>query len=100
MLGLEFNERGLKLTPALPMAEYEFKSALVGVRKTKSGYSGWYAPAAAGEWELEITLSAAERARVTGVKVNGVAQDLTAGAIRVKGESRVGKALRWELSWG
>ncbi len=100
MLGLEFNERGLKLTPVLPMAEYEFTSALVGVRKTKSGYSGWYAPSTAGEWELEITLSAAERARVTGVKVNGVAQALAAGAIRVKGESRVGKALRWELSWG
>jgi len=99
LLGLEFNASGLKLAPALPMAEYEFTSALVGVKKTKSGYSGWYEPSAAGEWEIEIELTAAERARVTGVKVNGAAQGLAAGAIRMKGASEVGKALTWEVRW-
>ena len=99
LLGIEFHERGLCVAPVLPMAEYEFKSALVGVQKTKSGYSGWYEPAAAGSWEIEIQLPQAERSRVTGVKVNGAAQALTEGTIRLKGTSEPGKALRWELNW-
>ena len=99
LLGIEFHERGLCVAPVLPMAEYEFTSALVGVQKTKSGYSGWYEPAAAGSWEIEIQLPQAERSRVTGVKVNGAAQALTEGTIRLKGTSEPGKALRWELNW-
>ena len=101
LMGLEFHERGLRLEPVLPLAEYDFSSALVGVKKSKSGYSGWYEPSVGGKWEVEIRLPEAEKARVREVKVNGVAQQLTKGgdSIRFKGESLPGKALRWELRW-
>jgi hypothetical protein len=71
----------------------------VGVHKSKSGYSGWYEPAVAGSWELEIQLPEPERTRVQALRVNGVAQALPqgAGAVRLRGESQPGKPLRWEL---
>jgi hypothetical protein len=101
LLGLEFHERGLRLQPTLPMAEYDFNSSLVGVRKSKSGYAGHYEPAAAGSWELEIQLPAAERARVHSLTVDGVAQALPAGTapIKFKGVSQPGSPLRWEIRW-
>jgi hypothetical protein len=99
LMGLEFHERGLRLEPVLPLAEYDFSTALVGVKKTKSGYSGWYEPAVGGKWEIELRLPEAEKARAREIKVNGVAQQLTKGAasIQFKGESLPGKALRWEV---
>jgi hypothetical protein len=102
LLGLEFHERGLRLQPTLPMDEYDFSSALVGVRKSKSGYSGWYEPSVAGRWELEIQLPETERLRLRALRVNGVAQALTAGggAIRIWGASQAGKPLRWEVTLG
>ncbi len=101
LMGLEFNERGLSLTPVLPMQEYELNSALVGVRKTRSGYSGWYEPSAAGEWEIAIRLPAAERSRLKGIKVNGAAQPLPASGapLALRGHSQTGKPLHWELLW-
>ena len=44
LLGLEFHETGLRLQPSLPLEEYEFTSPLLGFRKSKQGYTGWYAP--------------------------------------------------------
>ena len=100
LMGLEFHESGINVAPVLPLAEYDFTTKLVGVKKTKSGYSGWYEPAVAGSWEIEIRLPEAERARVREVKVNGVAQSASGlGPIKFKGESQPGKALRWELLW-
>jgi hypothetical protein len=102
LMGVEFYESGLRLAPVLPMAEYDFSSALVGVKKTRSGYSGWYAPAAAGSWEIEVRLPEAERSRVREIRVNGVAQALPQGTtlIKFKGQSQPGNALRWELRLG
>jgi hypothetical protein len=99
LLGLEFNEHGIRLQPVLPMAEYDFNSALLGMRKSKSGYSGWYEPATAGSWEVEIRLAEGERSRLREIKVNGAAQLLPQGTapIQFKGESQPGKPLRWEV---
>ena len=101
LLGLEFNEHGLRLQLVLPMAEYEFRSALVGLRKSKNGYSGWYEPAVAGSWEMEIRLVEAERSRLRKITVNGASQPLPQGtvAIKFRGESHPGKPLRWEAHW-
>ncbi len=121
LMGLEFHQSGLRLAPVLPMAEYEFSSALVGVKKTKSGYSGWYAPMVAGSWEIEIRLLEAEWPKVRWYSVNGVEHQMTkvvplisdrmssitvngvehkttkAVGINFKGESKPGKPLRWEV---
>lgn len=100
LMGLEFHETGIDVAPVLPLAEYEFTTKLVGVKKSKSGYSGWYEPSTNGSWKVTIALSAAERARVRTVRVNGVAQAVAAGSgpIEFKGESQPGKPLQWEIT--
>jgi hypothetical protein len=99
LLGLEFHERGINFKPDLPMAEYAFTSPLLGFKKTASGYSGWYAPAVPGRWDIEISLSDAEVARVRRIRINGSNEVVTSatGAIRFSGASSAGKPLRWEI---
>jgi len=99
LLGLEFHERGINLSPGLPLAEYEFTSPLLGFRKSKSGYTGWYAPATAGRWEVELRLAAAEAAPLHRMRINGSPADLanSGGRIHFAGESSPGQPLRWEL---
>jgi hypothetical protein len=99
LLGLEFDEDGMSIKPSLPMQEYEFKSALVGVSRSKAGYSGWYAPSASGSWQIAVDLPEAERSRLRSIKVNGAMQPLPAGGapVQIKGESQPGKPLHWEL---
>jgi hypothetical protein len=99
LLGLEFEKGGIRVKPNLPMQEFAFKSALVGLSRSKTGYSGWYDPSVAGSWEVAVLLSEAERSRLRSTKVNGATQPLQARTdpIQLKGESRPGKPLHWEL---
>lgn len=71
LLGLEFHRRGLSFRPDIPVDEYEFSSRLLGFRRFNGGYSGWYDPAAPGQWIVEWTLPKAEHDRVAEVNVNG-----------------------------
>jgi len=100
LLGLEFNEDGVKFKPDLPLAEYEFTSALLGFKKSKGGYSGWYAPAAAGRWNIEVILSSSEMARLQQITINGSAYPIAKQeekVIRFAGESSPEAPLRWEI---
>lgn len=101
LLGLEFHEKGLRLEPVLPLAEYEFKSSLLGMSKSRTGYSGWYDPSVAGAWEIAIHLPESERSRLRAIRVNGASQPLqsAAASIQIHGHSQPGKPLRWELLW-
>lgn len=101
LLGLEFNERGMSINPSLPMKEYEFDSALVGISRSKTGYSGWYKPSASGSFEIAINLPQLERLRLRAIIVNGAAQPFPANSnpIQINGESQPGNALHWELLW-
>lgn len=100
LLGLAFQENGVSFQPTLPLAEYEFTSPLLGFKKIKDGYTGWYAPSVAGSWDFEIQLPDAEAARIRQVKVNGRAQTLSSPAkgIRFSGESKSGAPAQWEIS--
>ena len=100
LLGLEFHEKGISFRPTLPLAEYEFTSPLLGFKKTKSGYSGWYEPSVAGRWAVEFKLPDAELAQVSKLSIGGRTGQLqkTDGAIRFAGESKAGTPLRWEIS--
>ncbi len=99
LLGLDFREKGIRFKPGLPLEEYEFTSPLLGFKKTKTGYSGWYAPSVAGKWELEFRLPADELARLKQLKINGaeMSAKVADGAIRFWGESAPGSPLRWEI---
>jgi hypothetical protein len=76
LLGLEFHESGFNLQPDLPLKQYEFASPLLGFKKSKDGYSGWYAPAAAGRWDIELSLSASEAGRMREIRINGSSSPL------------------------
>ena len=100
LLGLEFQPGGVTFAPSLPLQEYEFSSPLLGFKKSGKGYSGWYAPAQGGRWEIELRLAAGEAARLKRVEINGVPQTLPSppqATIRFAGESGPGKPLRWEI---
>lgn len=100
LLGLEFHETGVSFKPRLPLAEYEFTSPLLGFKKSKDGYSGWYAPAAAGHWDIELSFVASEAARFHQAKINGAVQTLrpSASVIRFAGTSSRDVPLHWEIS--
>jgi hypothetical protein len=100
LLGLEFHEKGISFQPTLPLAEYEFTSPLLGFKKTKNGYSGWYAPSVAGRWSVEFKLPDVELAQVSRILVNGQAQPAQKSekGIQLGGESKPGTPLRWEIS--
>jgi hypothetical protein len=100
LLGVDFHESGVRFKPALPLAEYEFSSPLIGFNKSAKGYSGWYAPAAAGRWTIEIRLTDSERTALRQIKVNGSVEPLPHGAqpISLIGESSPNVPLRWEIS--
>ena len=100
LLGVEFDERGLSFKPLLPLAEYEFSSPLLGLKKSASGYSGWYAPAEAGQWEIEIRLPESDLKRLARIEINGSTKllDHSAKSIRFTGASGRGAPLRWEVT--
>jgi Glycosyl hydrolase 36 superfamily, catalytic domain len=99
LLNLEFHEKGIHFTPNLPLAEYVFSSPLLGFRKSIEGYSGWYAPASSGRWDIEVRLTGSGAARVRQVTVNGSVQALSnpSAGIKFAGESKPGTPLRWEI---
>jgi hypothetical protein len=100
LLGLAFQENGVSVQPTLPLAEYEFASPLLGFKKSKDGYTGWYAPSVAGRWDFEIQLSQSEAGRLHQLEVNGQRERMSHSAqgIRFSGESNPGVPLRWQLS--
>ena len=100
LLGLDFHPQGLSLRPVLPKDAYEFRTPLFGLGKSAPGhYSGWYAPARPGRWTINLTVSAAERARMRGLRVNGAAVELASSGdtITFSGDSQEGQPLRWKF---
>jgi hypothetical protein len=102
LMGLEFHENGISFQPDLPLAEYEFASPLLGFKKSPNGYSGWYAPSAAGRWEIALKVSRSELARIHQVRINGRTETLqnSSPIILFAGESKLGTPLRWEIISG
>jgi hypothetical protein len=100
LLGLAFQEKGVSFQPTLPLAEYEFTSPLLGFKKSKGGFSGWYTPLVAGRWDFEIQLPESDAAGLRELKINGQTERISNSAhgIRFSGESRPGAPLRWEIT--
>ena len=100
LAGVEFTAKGVRLTPALPMESFQFRSPLVGLSTTPSGYEGWYEPAVAGDWVVELRVPPEEKNRFRKVSGNGKRRDLARGAgevIKFQGSSARGKPLRWAV---
>ncbi len=93
LLGLAFHESGVSFQPTLPLAEYEFTSPLLGFKKSKDSFSGWYAPSVPGRWDIEIQLPGSEAAGLRQLKINGQTERISNSAqgIRFSGESKPGR---------
>ena len=100
LLGTEFHPHGVRFKPVIPLPEYEFNATLLGFKRTRKGYSGWYAPTTPGHWTVQVTLAEPEFDRLNHLTVNGVAVVLQkeGQSIRFSGDSASGAPLRWEIS--
>lgn len=102
LLGINFDEHGLELRPALPAGPYRFESPLIGLASSREAhYEGWYAPLRPGTWTVRIHLPAAIAQRITHATVNGAAAPLhraADGTMTLSGLSEPAKPLRWTLS--
>jgi len=91
----------MKLNLALPVEEYRFDSPLVGVRRARGRFEGWYAPSRAGEWTIEIAVPEEVSKSLKQVEVNGKRSPIQRredGAIELSGSSAPGRPMRWGLS--
>jgi hypothetical protein len=98
LLGVAFNEKGVKLAPTLPFHSYAFTSPLLGIKKSSRGYEGRYAPVVEGTWVVTLRLSGPDAARLKRVEVNGDKRPLVRsaeGVVTIEGKSAPGKPLRW-----
>lgn len=102
LLGINFDEHGLELHPALPAGPYRFESPLIGISSSREGrYEGWYAPLHPGTWNLRIHLPAPLAQQITRASINGASaapHREADGTIVLTGPSQPGKPLRWTLS--
>ena len=99
LLGVKFTAQGMELAPNLPQETYRFSSPLLGLEKTPAGYTGWYAPSTAGQWEITLLDWRLSDAHLRQVNVNGVmvnAENLP-GGVAFWGESAPGRPLKWEV---
>jgi hypothetical protein len=99
LLGIEFTQEGLELTPAIPKDEYEFSAPLLGFKKTKDTYSGYYSPKKAGEWKVNIKLSDDEIDNIKYVEINGKKEQFEKIGDQIKfyGQSKIDMPLEWKI---
>jgi hypothetical protein len=101
LLGLEFDETGLRLNLNLPENEYRFDSPLLGVVKTHDRFEGWYKPSRPGTWTLRIRLEKDALATIRHAEVNGKRVEVRRqpdGSVVLTGTSTAETALWWKLS--
>jgi len=97
LLGLEFTESGLLLSPTLPLPSFRLESPLLGLVKSSRGYEGWYNPSRRNTWAIRLKLSAEETKHLQRAEVNGkpFRAQIVEGAIEMKGEGGAGEPLLW-----
>ena len=102
LLGLEFTEAGVILTPRLPLSSFRFESPLLGLIKSARGYEGWYNPLSRNTWSVRLSLSAEEFKRFGKIEVNGnrIHPRIAEGAVEIRGAGGEGSPVRWSLSAG
>ncbi|MFX1251643.1 MAG: GH36-type glycosyl hydrolase domain-containing protein [Promethearchaeota archaeon] len=99
LIGLNFTVEGAEFSPTLPKDEYRFASPLIGFKKTKDSYSGWYAPKVPGTWKISLKLNENELKLFKTIKINEKEEELTVadGGLIWSGKSTLDEPLRWEI---
>jgi len=100
LCGIEFTAAGADFAPSIPKPQYSFRSKLVGLQKTGTGYEGWYAPKKGGSYTIRIKLPAGETP-LKNLTVNERTEPVPSpqdGAIEFAGDSTPEKPLHWSLT--
>ena len=99
LMGIKATREGIEYKPILPIDEYTFSSPLVGLKKTKDGYLGWYFPKVAGKWKITLKLSKEEINRLKTLEVNGKKENIVLDRqnIIILGESTLEEPLSWQI---
>jgi len=101
LIGINFTSEGVELRPIIPQDNYKFVSSLIGLKKSVSGYSGWYNPMKEGEWKLLVILPNKEVEKIDSILINGIESDFTVknNQVVLSGTSKINKPLSWEVKF-
>ena len=102
LIGLEFTESGVSLSPKLPLPSFRFDSPLLGFIKSDRGYEGWYNPSVSNTYSVRLAPPAEEVKRLQRVEVNGnkVHPRIVDNSIEIRGLGGGGSPLRWSALHG
>jgi hypothetical protein len=102
LLGIEFTDKGVVLSPKLPLQTFRFESQLLGFAKSARGYEGWYNPSVRNTWTVRLSLPVDEAKRLQHVDVNGlrVRTRVDQGTFELRVEGGAGSPARWAVSRG
>ncbi len=102
LIGLEFTESGISLSPKLPLPSFRFDSPLLGLIKTERGYEGWYNPSVSNTYSIRFAPPAEELKRLQRVEVNGnkIHPRIVDNVIELRGIGGGGSPLRWSAVRG
>ncbi|MHA1373898.1 MAG: GH36-type glycosyl hydrolase domain-containing protein [Promethearchaeota archaeon] len=101
LIGAIFTKEGLEMKPVLPKQEYEFYSPILGFKKTKNGYSGWYSPLKEGSWRITLILSNKEIMNINNVSVNEKRGNYTTtkNSLIFEGTNKLNDPLEWSMQF-
>ncbi|MFX1407227.1 MAG: GH36-type glycosyl hydrolase domain-containing protein [Promethearchaeota archaeon] len=101
LIGAKVTKEGIEFSPLLPKDHYEFSSKILGFKKLKKGYKGWYYPLINGNWKITLVLNNNELNSIQSLIVNGNPKkfDKDNNSISWYGTSTKDKALFWEISF-
>ena len=101
LVGINFTPEGVDLKPTVPQDTYKFSSSLIGLEKTKNGYSGWYNPVKEDAWKISLKLSNKEIEKIDFVLLNGNEKEFTTkkNQIIFVGENKRSNPLSWEIKF-
>ena len=99
LIGTTFTVEGVEITPVLPKDEYNFSSPVLGFKKSKMEYSGWYAPLLGGFWRIKLKLNEDELRSFKSLEINGKKEEIEFedDKIILRGRSEPNNPLRWSL---
>jgi hypothetical protein len=99
LIGAKFTKEGIEFSPVLPKEEYEFSSEIIGFKKSKEGYSGWYNPLVNGNWKITLKLTEKEINSIQSLKVNSKEEEFIKddNSISWIGKNSKNNPFSWEL---
>jgi hypothetical protein len=96
LLGVEFTQDGLSISPAIPENEYSFSSKLLSFSRKNNLYTGSYMPLKEGVYDISLKLPY----KASVLKVNGKKQKIRtdgSGNIIITGKGGGSRALEFEV---